>query len=99
MVQHLRPITFHEHYDKVDKPLAKFSGQVALQQLLDEFDFVNEQPVGSSMYLVHPWPEVLRHPRKTSVKFDQCQLGQRNSNREPVKKPTELIGSGPDLLH
>ena len=38
--------TWQQRYESVDKPLAQFCGQVALEQLEDEYDFVNEQPVG-----------------------------------------------------
>ena len=73
--------TWQQHYESVDKPLAQFCGQVALEQLEDEYDFVNEQPVGSSLYQETPWPQVLKHPRRRSVIFDQCQLGQRTTKR------------------
>ena len=45
----LYPETWKRNLDTVDGPLAQFAGQVAHQQLLDELDFVNEQPVGSSL--------------------------------------------------
>ena len=72
---------------------------MAEAQLADELDFVNEQPVGSSLYLIDPWPAVLKHPRVTSEKFDQCQLGQKNSKGQPVRKPTELVASDFDLVY
>ena len=37
--------TWHQNYDTIDKPLARFAGQVAEEQLMDGLDFVNEQPV------------------------------------------------------
>ena len=70
-------ITWQHNYDTVDKPLAKFAGGVAQEQLADNLEFVNEQPVGSKLYDVKPWPEVLKHPRVEGEKFDQCQLGQK----------------------
>ena len=88
---HLNPGTWKRNYDNIDAPLARFAGQVAHEQLLDGLDFVNEQPTGSSMYKEPPWPTVLKHPRVSSVRFDQCQLGQKNSHGDPVKKPTELV--------
>ena len=42
--------TWQHNYDTVDKPLAKFAGEVAQEQFADELDFVNEQPVGSTLY-------------------------------------------------
>ena len=58
MNKHLHPDTWKHNYDTVDKPLACFAGQVAQEQLQDGLDFVNEQPVGSSMYQETPWPTV-----------------------------------------
>ena len=72
--------TWQHHYDTVDKPLAKFSGEVAYEQLMDELDFVNEQPTGSDLYEVQPWPKVLKLPGVISETFDQCQLGHKNSH-------------------
>ena len=82
----LHPVTWQRHHDSVDRPLAQFAGYAAVEQLKDLLDFVNEQPVGSSLYQITPWPEVLDHPRVRSTRFDQCQLGQRSSKEEPVKK-------------
>ena len=91
--------TWQHHYDTVDKPLAKFVGQVAQEQLSDGLDFINEQPTGSMLYQESPWPAVLQHPRVSSTKFDQCQLGQKNSEGLPVKKPTELVHSDDNLAY
>ena len=100
MNKYLHPDTYEANLKTVDKPLAKFAGEVAWEQLQDELDYVNEQPVGSTMYTtVHPWPRVCSHPRHYRVSFDQCQLGQRNSRGQPVRKPTELRASEPDLIH
>ena len=82
----IRPETVQHNDDTVDKLLAQFAGQVVYAQLLDELDFVNEQPIGSYLYQVDPWPEVLKDPRVSSTRFDQCQLGQRNSQGQHVKK-------------
>ena len=79
MNRQLHPETWQRNHDTVDGPLAQFAGQVAYHQLQDDLDFVNEQPVGSTLYLTELWPAVLKHPRVVSEKFDQCQLGQRNS--------------------
>ena len=91
--------TYMRNLQTVDKPLAKFCADVTLEQFHDNLDYVNEQPVGSSMYEVVPWPKVCAHPRFCKETFDQCQLGQRNSKGQPVKKSTELRASDPDLLH
>ena len=91
--------TWQRNYDTVDKPLAKFAGGAAQAQLADFRGFVNEQLVGSKLYDVKPWPEVLKHPRVESEKFEQCQLGQKNSNGDPVMKPTELVVSDLDLVY
>ena len=85
----INPATWQYNFDTVDGPLAQFTGEVALEQLAGNLDFVNEQPAGSYLYHIAPWPEVRRHPRVVSVIFDQCQLGQRNSKGQHVKKPIE----------
>ena len=91
--------TYTRNLQIVGNPLAKFCVEVALEQLHDNLDYVNEQPVGSSMYEVVPWPKACAHPRFYKEAFDQCQLGQRNLGGQPVKKSTELRASDPDLLH
>ena len=91
--------TWQKNHDTVDKPLAHFAGMVAEAQLSDGLDFVNEQPVGSALYEVNPWPEILKHPRVSSINFDQCQLGQKNSNGISVKKPTQLVHSDENLIY
>ena len=79
MNRYLNPETYDHHLNTVDGPLAKFAGQVAFEQLSDNLGFVNEQPAGSYLYGVDPWPRVPEDPRVCSTTFDQCQLGQRNS--------------------
>ena len=91
--------TYMRNIQTVDKPLAKFCVEVALEQLHDNLDYVNEQPAGSSMYGVVPWPQVCAHPRCCKELFDQCKLGQRDSKGQPVKKSTELRAFAPDLLY
>ena len=99
MNRYLNPETYERHLTTVDGPLAKFAGEVALEQLADELDFVNEQPTGSYLYEVDPWPSVLKDPRVCSTIFDQCQLGQCNSRGQHVKKSTQLVASHDDLLY
>ena len=99
MNKYLHPDTDEHNLNTVNGPLAKFVGQVAFEQLSDNLDFVNEQPTGSYLYEIDPWPEVLKDPRVSSTRFDQCQLGQRNSHGQHVKKPTELVASHDDLLY
>ena len=50
----LHPETYEHHLHTVDGPLAKFAGQVALEQLSFHLDFINEQPIGSYLYQVDP---------------------------------------------
>ena len=92
--------TYTRNLQTVDKPLAKFCAEVALAQLHGNLDYANEQPTGSSMYeTVEPWPKVCAHPRFCKEICEPCQLGQRNSKGQLVKKSTELRASDPDLLH
>ena len=36
---------------------------LALEQFAVNLEFINEQPIGSSLYQEKPWPKVLEHPR------------------------------------
>ena len=63
MNRYLHPDTYEHKLNTADGPLAKFAGQVAFEQLSDNLDFVNEQPTGSYLYGVEPWPKVLQDPR------------------------------------
>ena len=84
--------TWEENLINNDGPLAEFCGHVALEQLKDDLDFVNEQPTGSDMYSLMPWPQVCSHPRVSKESFDQCQLGQRDSKRETSQETYHIVG-------
>ena len=60
--------TWQPHHNYVDKPQAQFSGQVSLEQLQDDLDFCNEQPVGSSLYQTKPWPLLFYDTHESCLK-------------------------------
>ena len=78
-------------------PIAEFCGEVAMYQMRQQRHFAVEQPKGSTLFDMTPWPEVLEDPRVVSIVFDQCQVGLKTPYG-PAKKPTELIASSEELL-
>ena len=79
-------------------PHGRFCGHVALRQARNERFYLNEQPLGSSLYQEEPWPKVLSRSDALACTFDQCMTGQRASTGLLVKKPTELRSNHPVLL-
>eukprot|EP00971_Amphidinium_carterae_P326242 6456928-Amphidinium_carterae.1 len=56
-----------------------------------------EQPAGSRLWHLDPWPRVLAHKDTSMVRLDQCRLGQA-VNGIPAKKPTVLVSNCPEIL-
>ena len=81
----------------VASPIAKHCGVLAKRQLEGNRHFLVEQPVGSTLFQVQPWPAVVKDSRSLSLTFDQCQVGQ-TAFGYPAKKRTELIASARELL-
>ena len=81
----------------VASPIAKLCGVLAKIQLEGNRHFLVEQPVGSTLFQVQPWPAVVKDSRSLSLTFDQCQVGQ-TAFGYPAKKHTELIASARELL-
>ena len=79
-------------------PLARTCGAVAMYQPERDRDFFAEQPAGSWMYWIEPWPAVRRHPRTTRELLDQCQTGARSPSGRPIRKTSDLWASDGDLL-
>ena len=71
-------------------PLARLSGEVALYQLAVARHFLNEQPQGSDLYDIPPWPRVRVHPNVVICIMHQCMADNRCSRTGLLrKKPTE----------
>ena len=62
MNQQLYPETWREHYDYACV-LGVFCAQVALVQDDDGLDWLAEQPVGSDLFNLPPWPQVRARTR------------------------------------
>ena len=82
---------------RIAEPIAKLCGEIALIQLGGSRHYLVEQPTGSTLFKVAPWPTVVRDRRSLSIAFDQCQVGQ-SAGGYPAKKSTELVASSQELL-
>ncbi|CAK9067108.1 Retrovirus-related Pol polyprotein from transposon RE1 (Retro element 1) (AtRE1) [Includes: Protease RE1 [Durusdinium trenchii] len=82
---------------RIAEPIAKLCGEIALIQLSGNRHYLVEQPTGSTLFKVVPWPTVVRDRRSLSIAFDQCQVGQ-SAGGYPAKKSTELVASSQELL-
>ena len=50
---------------------------------------LREQPVGTWIDDIDPWPLVIQDDSVVKQKMDQCMVGLRDDWNQPVKKPTE----------
>ena len=82
-----------------DDIIAAFCGGVAIAQYADKLDWLLEQPVGSDMMSVEPWPKIMKDDRTRQVIFDQCQCGAKAREGHHIKKPTRATASCDDLLY
>ena len=79
-------------------PLARLSGDVAIEQYNNGRHFFVEQPQGSGLYEEPPWLKLKDY--MFSIVFDQCMTGlcMLKPPYLPVRKPTECKASHPALL-
>ena len=79
-------------------PLARLSGDVAIEQVSSNRHFLVEQPLASGLHDEPQWKQL--KSMMSSVVFDQCMTGLRMSKSPwwPVRKPTECKASHPSLL-
>ena len=54
MNRYLNPETYERHLTTVDGPLAKFTGEVAFEQLADELDFVKNNQLAATSTKLSP---------------------------------------------
>ena len=83
---------------KLSVPLARLSGDVALEQVSNDRHFFIEQPHPSGLFEEPQWKRLAEF--MFSVVFDQCMTGLRMSKHPwwPVRKTTECRASHPMLL-
>eukprot|EP00971_Amphidinium_carterae_P334950 6470522-Amphidinium_carterae.1 len=91
------PEGWSQSFDRA-APHGAFCGEVAGEQLDSQRAFACEQPTGSKLWFLDPWPKVLAREGTASVSFDQCRLGQAIKG-VPAKKPTTLVSNCPEILH
>ena len=92
---HAPETTRKQHQD--DLPHLKFCGEIALLQLSHRRHFLREQPKGTRLNTIDPWPKVLENESVLSMLIDQCMAGQKDEWNDPAKKMTELTASDGEL--
>ena len=60
--------------------------------------FLREQPVGTWIDYLSPWPKVVKHSSVVTQYMDQCMTGAKDDEGWPVKKPTEWTANSTTLL-
>ena len=91
------PETTYKHY-REDLPHMQFCGEIALLQLTHQRHFLREQPKGTTLNTIDPWPKVLENESVLSMMIDQCMAGQKDDWNQPVRKMTEITASDEQLL-
>ena len=89
--------TWYQHHEQ-DNPHIKFCAIVCLFQIKKRRAYLREQPRGTWVDQVEPWPEVLADPNCQKQCFDQCTTGAVNSWKEPVRKSTEMMSNRSEML-
>ena len=101
LTRHMYPDTWKRKLEEA-RPLARFTGEVALVQLRKHNHFLQEQPHPTTLYEEQPWPQVMRDPRVDQAKYDRCRAGLRvpsGPNRGLfIKKPSTMTASHQALL-
>ena len=82
---------------KMSVPLARLSGDVALEQVDNGRHYLVEQPQGSGLFQEDCWMKLNERSHRTIL--DQCMVGlqMRKEPFWPVKKPTEIWCDDPTL--
>ena len=101
LVKHMTPQTWAAKERKV-RPLAIFTGRVALLQLKKGLHFIQEQPHPSQLYKVQPWPQVLAIKGVVQQLYDRCSCGLRITKGRfkgyYMKKPSSMTASDYELV-
>ena len=89
--------TWNRHHQE-DLPHLKYCGQIALKQMELGRYFLREQPAGTQLDHIAPWPEVQSHESVMTQLMDQCMAGAQDDQGRPVQKTTEWTSNSPVLL-
>ena len=89
--------TWHKHHEE-DLPHISYCGRVALKQLRLKRYFLREQPAGTQMDQIDPWPMVRQDKSVLSTLMDQCAAGAVDEDGTPVRKRTEWTSNSQTLL-
>ena len=80
--------TWLNHHQE-DLPHLQYCGKVALKQIQLGRYFLREQPVGTWIDQIEPWPKVQTYEIVVTQNMDQCMAGTEDDYGRPVQKPTE----------
>ena len=88
---------WHKHHVE-DLPHIRYCGHVALRQAKHERYWIREQPSGTTIDDIEPWPAVWKYGNTVGIIIDQCAAGAVDSHQMPVQKPTEMTANEETLL-
>ena len=89
--------TWKQHHQE-DLPHLQYCGQVALKQMKMGRFFLREQPVGTWIDDIEPWPEVQSDDTVVTQNMDQCMADAKVDDGTPVQKPTEWTANDLTLV-
>ena len=97
-------INRHKSYDtwvksrRIGELLANLTAEICWYQLQHYRHFVVENPLGSEIWQLRSFVELLGDERVAQAVLDQCQVGLIDPNGEPTMKPTLFIASCDELI-
>ena len=80
------PEPWNRHHQE-DLPHIRYCGKVSLKQMSLKRFFLREQPVGTWIDDIDPWPKVRSDPSVTAQNMDQCMAGAVDGEGLPVMNP------------
>ena len=90
--------TWKRHHDQ-DLPHIQYCGHIALKQIKKGRYFLREQPAGTWIDHIAPWPEVQKYEDVITQTMDQCMAGCVDAKGVPVRKMTEWVTNDEDLIY
>ena len=97
----INPTSWRASYQQA-APHGRFCGEIARMQMRKGRHFICEQPVGSDLYLEHPWPEVFNHGHTVTQKYDRCMAGLKAQygphKGMSIRKSSTMTASHPALV-
>ena len=89
--------TWLKHHNE-DLPHIKFCGTAAIiQDNLGRY-FLREQPTGTWVDQIDPWPTLANKSHIAKTNIDQCATGLKTADGMYIKKPTEIMSNDTLLL-